>query len=69
MAYRIRNETVAGLAAVDNPAPIESMLWYDQAECTEIPRVGGKNAGSAMRRVIIAAIAVAAAAQQHADRA
>src|ERR1700690_2798281 len=56
MAYRNRKEAVPEFAAPKNPAsapknpasaPIESIVWFDDPECTEVSRVGGKNAGLA----------------------
>jgi pyruvate,water dikinase len=49
MAYRNKKEAVHEGVAVgaSTPARGESILWFDQAECTDVNRVGGKNAGLA----------------------
>ncbi len=49
MAHRIRKEAVTDQEAALHPtaAPIESIVWFDDPKCTEVGRVGGKNAGLA----------------------
>lgn len=47
MAYHSRKAAVPEFAMPKGPAsaPIDSILWFDEPECTEVNRVGGKNAG------------------------
>jgi len=49
MAYRNRKEAIHEGVAADTSTPIrgQSILWFEEAECTDVNRVGGKNAGLA----------------------
>lgn len=49
MAYRNRKEAIHESVAAGTSTPIrgQSILWFEQAECTDVNRVGGKNAGLA----------------------
>ncbi len=49
MAHRNRKEAVPEFATtkISASAPIESIVWFDDPQCTEVARVGGKNAGLA----------------------